>query len=158
MQAHCVMKAKMKHEGVQNQSALLLTKWFRSVLRRIQVAKVMSEGQPEQDPTFAVDSEDEPPQPPVHYHSRTFDSRLKTLSGKKIVYPINDDSDRIWAKRMDWVLDQHIEHSKDELRNCEEDFKAVLGRSRSSTISDQEHIKWLQGQLNTAHKRIRSLL
>ena len=52
MQAHCAMKAKMKldaDDGDRNHSALLITKWFRSVLRRVKDAKVTLEEQPESE-------------------------------------------------------------------------------------------------------------
>jgi hypothetical protein len=49
MQAHCAMKAKMKLDGDRNHSALLITKWFRSVLRRVKDAKVTLEEQPESE-------------------------------------------------------------------------------------------------------------
>ncbi len=59
MQVHCTMKTKMKLEGGQNQSALLITKWFRTVLRRVKDAKVTSEEQPKQDHVPFLESEDE---------------------------------------------------------------------------------------------------
>jgi hypothetical protein len=36
---------------------------------------------------------DSPPPPPAHYPSLTFDSGLDTSSGKKSVYPVNDNHD-----------------------------------------------------------------
>ena len=49
MQAHCAMKAKMKLGEDRDHSALLITKWFRSVLRRVKDAKVTLEEQPESE-------------------------------------------------------------------------------------------------------------
>jgi hypothetical protein len=74
----------------------------------------------------------------VHYPSCAFDTGLDTSSSNKIGYPVNDDRDRIWATRMGWVINKHLEHwqAKDELHELVVDCKtSLLQSSRRSAAS-----------------------
>jgi hypothetical protein len=78
------------------------------------------------------------------------DTGLYTSSDKPMIYLINDDRDRRWAKRMKCVIDQNRKHERDDLHQAERDFKQRLN-------SDQRHIQSLEEQLERARKQLRAL-
>ena len=79
--------------------------------------------------------------------------------GEEITYRVDDDRDRIWARRLEWVVDQHLDRAEDELNQLQADFEAVLRQSKEARERkfDQVHIADLYRQLETAHMRLRAL-
>lgn len=79
--------------------------------------------------------------------------------GEEITYRVDDDRDRIWARRLEWVVDQHLDRAEDELNQLQADFEAVLRQSKEARERkfDQAHIADLYRQLETAHMRLRAL-
>ncbi len=56
------------------------------------------------------------PVPPCfNYPYRFVSSVQKNSKGDEILFPVNDDRDRQWAKRLDWVVERHLDRAEDEL-------------------------------------------
>ena len=113
------------------------------------------------DPTVCESSASEPPTVtgPVHYPWGFVSSQLMNSKGEEITYRVDDDRDRIWARRLEWVVDQHLDRAEDELNQLQADFEAVLRQSKEARERkfDQAHIADLYRQLETAHMRLRAL-
>ncbi len=76
--------------------------------------------------------------------------------GEEIVYPVEDDQDRIWARRLEWVVDQHLDRAEDEQNQLQRDFEAVLRQYKQALERkyDQTTISYLSKQLDTACETI----
>ena len=113
------------------------------------------------DPTVCESSASEPPTVtgPVHYPWGFVSSQLMDSKGEEITYRVDNDRDRIWARRLEWVVDQHLDRAEDELNQLQADFEAVLRQSKEARERkfDQAHIADLYRQLETAHMRLRAL-
>jgi hypothetical protein len=81
-------------------------------------------------------------------------SQLMNSKGVEIFYWVNDDRDRKWAWRLEWVVKQHLYRpgGKDELDQLQQ-FGAALRQCKDARERkyDQEHIADLYKQLETAH-------
>ena len=55
------------------------------------------------EPTVSDSSPSGPGTNPVHYPWGSVSSLLMNSKGEEIVYPVEDDRDRIWARRLEWV-------------------------------------------------------
>ena len=108
---------------------------------------------------------DEPPIPsdhstrhkrkrPVHYPWPFVSPQLLNTKGEEIYFPVVDDKDRCWARRLEWAIDHHRDLDEAELNGLQAHFEKVLRRSRDH---NQLYIKSLQQQLESAHKRLREL-
>jgi hypothetical protein len=86
-------------------------------------------------------------------------SLLMNSKGEEIIYPVEDDQDRIWARRLDWVVDQHLDRAEDEQNQLQRDFEAVLRQSKQARERKYDHatISYLSKQLDTARETIRAL-
>ncbi len=84
---------------------------------------------------------------------------LMDSKGEEIIYPVEDDRDRIWARRLEWVVDQHLDRAKDEQNQLQRDFEAVLRQSKQARERkyDQATISYLGKKLDTARKTIWAL-
>jgi hypothetical protein len=80
--------------------------------------------------------------------------------GEEIIYQVEDDRDRIWARRFEWVVDQKLDRPEDEQNQLQRDFEAVLRQSKQARERkyDQATILYLNKQLDTARKTIWVLL
>jgi hypothetical protein len=80
------------------------------------------------EPTVSDSSPSGPGTNPVHYPWGSVSSLLTNSKGEEIIYPVEDDRDRIWARRLEWVVDQHLDRAEDELEQnqLQRDFEAVL--------------------------------
>ena len=65
----------------------------------------------------------------------------------------------IWARRLEWVVDQHLDRAEDEQKQLQRDFEAVLRQSKQARERkyDQTTISYLSKQLDTARETIRAL-
>jgi hypothetical protein len=72
---------------------------------------------------------------------------------------MEDDLDRRWAWRLEWVVDQHLDRAEDEQNQPQRDFEAVLRQSKQARERkyDQKHISYLNKQLDTARRTIWAL-
>ena len=117
--------------------------------------------QQENVPEPAVsDSSPSGPKPnPVHYPWGSVSSLLLNSKGEEITYPVEDDRDRIWARRLEWVVDQHLDRAEDEQNQLQRDFEAVLRQSKEARERkyDQATISYLSKQLDTARETIWAL-
>ena len=100
---------------------------------------------------------------PRSFHSdypyRFVSSLLKNSKGEEILFPVNDDRDRQWARRLDWVVERHLDRAEDELDQLQADYIKVLCRSKEASERryDKEHIADLYTQLEAANQCLRDL-
>ena len=95
----------------------------------------------------------------VHYPYRFVSSLLKNSKGEEILYPVNDDRDRQWARRLEWVVKQHLDRAEDDLDELHADYIDVMRQSKEAHERkyDQRHIADLYKQLDTANRALRDL-
>ena len=86
-------------------------------------------------------------------------SQLKKANGDEIFYPVNDDRDRQWARRLEWVVKQHLDRAEDDLDELHADYIDVMRQSKEAHERkyDQRHIVDLYKQLDTANRALRDL-
>jgi hypothetical protein len=113
-------------------------------------------------PTDCESSASEPGGKPLHYPWGSVSSLHMNSKGKEIIYRVDDDRDWIWARRLKWVVDQHLDRAEDEQSQPQSNFEAFLRLSQSKEARerkyDQEHIAYFDEQLETAHRTIWVLL
>ena len=111
------------------------------------------------EPTVSDSSLLGPGTNPVHYPLGSVSSLLMNSKGEEIIYPVEDDRDRIWARRLEWVVDQHLDRAEDEQKQLQRDFEAVLRQSKEARERkyDQATISYLSKQLDTARETIWAL-
>jgi hypothetical protein len=83
-------------------------------------------------------------------------SLLMNSKGEEIVYPVEDDRDRIWARRLEWVVDQHLDRAEDEQNQLQRDVLRQYKQARERKY-DQTTISYLSKQLDTARETIWAL-
>ncbi len=71
------------------------------------------------EPTVSDSSSSGPGTNPVHYPWGSVSSLLMNSKGEEIIYPVEDDRDRIWALRLEWVVDQHLDRAEDEQKQLQ---------------------------------------
>ena len=69
--------------------------------------------------------------PCFHYPCHFVSSLLKNSKGDEIIFPVNDDRDRQWARRLDWVVERHLDRAEDELEELHADYIGVDPRERA---------------------------
>ena len=96
--------------------------------------------------------------PCFHYPYHFVSSLLKNSKGDEILFPVNDDRDRQWARRLDWVVERHLDRAEAELEELHADYIDVLRRSQraSERRYEKEHIADLYKQLETANRLLRA--
>jgi hypothetical protein len=70
--------------------------------------------------------------------------------GDEIIYRVEDDRDRIWARRLEWVVDQHLDRAEDEQNQLQRDFEAVLRQCKQARVRnyDQATISYLVSMIS----------
>ena len=96
---------------------------------------------------------------PVLYHWQFVSPQLLNSKGEEIFYPVVDDTDRSWARRLEWAIDCHRDLAEADLNRLQAEFERVLRTSREAVgrRDDRFYIKSLQKQLECAHERFRNL-
>ncbi len=82
-----------------------------------------------QEPTVHDSSALEPGTNRVHfpkYPWGSVSSLLMNSKGEEIIYRVEDDRDQIWARRLELVVDQHLDRAADKQNQLQRDFEAVL--------------------------------
>ena len=69
----------------------------------------------------------------MHYPWGFVSSQLMNSKGGEIFYRVNDDRDRKWARRLEWVVKQHLDRAEDELDQRQQEFEAVLRQCKEHT-------------------------
>ena len=94
---------------------------------------------------------------PVHYPWQFVSPQLLDSKGEQIFYPVVDDTDRTWARRLEWAIDCHRDLAETDLNGLQAECESVLRTSREAVdrSNDRLYIKSLQEQLDSAHKRFR---
>lgn len=94
---------------------------------------------------------------PVHYPWQFVSPQLLNSKGDQIFYPVEDDNDRSWARRLEWAIDCHRDLAKADLNALQAEFERVLRTSREAVgrSDDRLYIKSLEERLESAHKRFR---
>ncbi len=97
--------------------------------------------------------------PPATLHSpfSFVSAQLTNSKGDKIFYPVTDDRDRQWARRLKYAIDRHREIADDDIVELNSNFSAVLRESKESHERkyDQAYIADLEGKLAAAFKTMR---
>ena len=62
----------------------------------------------------------------VHYQWKFVSSLLKNSKNEEIVFPVNDDRDRRWARRLEWAIEEHLDRAKADMDQLQTDFEQVL--------------------------------
>jgi hypothetical protein len=85
--------------------------------------------------------------------------QLLNSKGEQIFYPVMDDTDRSWARRLEWAIECHRDLAEADLDGLQAEYERVLRTSRQAVgrRDDRLYIKSLQEQLECAHKRFRNL-
>ncbi len=75
----------------------------------------------------------------VHYPWKFVSAQLKNSKNEEIFFPVNDDKDQNWARRLEWAADEHRDLADADMDRLQTDFKQVLRQSKrfifGSTIS-----------------------
>jgi hypothetical protein len=84
---------------------------------------------------------------------------LLNSKGEQIFYPSMDDTDRSWARRLEWAIECHRDLAEADLDGLQTQYERVLQTSLEAVgrSDDRLYIKSLHEQLECAHKRFRNL-
>ena len=84
-------------------------------------------------------------------------SQLKNSKSEEILFPVNDEQDCRWARRLEWVIKEHLDRAEDDLDKLQADYEAVLRRSQEAHERryDQAYISDLTKRLDAANKSLR---
>ena len=84
-------------------------------------------------------------------------AQLSNSKGDEIFYPVNDERDREWARRLEWAIDRHRDIAEDDLEELHQDNLAVHRESREvhQRKYDREHIAELNKRLAATNKALR---
>lgn len=66
---------------------------------------------------------------------RFVSSQLMDSKGQDILYQVNSDNERKWARRLEWAVDQHLDRAEDDLEELHADFNDVLRQSKEAHTS-----------------------
>ena len=97
---------------------------------------------------------------PIHFPWQFVSPQLLDSKGEQIFYPVVDDTDRSWARRLEWAIDCHRDLAEADLNGLQAEFETQLRTSREAVVGrkdDRLYIKSLQKQLECAHERFRNL-
>lgn len=96
---------------------------------------------------------------PMHYPWQWVSPQLLNSKGEQIFYPVVDDIDRSWARRLEWAINSHRDLAEADLNALQAEFERVLRTSREAVgrRDDRLYIKSLEEQLASAHQRFREL-
>jgi hypothetical protein len=91
------------------------------------------------------------PQRHFHYPWRFVSAQVSNAKGE-IFYPVNDNRDRQWARRLEWVIEQHRDLAEDDLDEMETEMR----QSKQGIFRkyDQEHIATLNRRLDRANQAL----
>jgi hypothetical protein len=54
----------------------------------------------------------------------------KNLQGRGDLFPVNDEQDGRWARRLKWAIKEHLDRAEDDLDKLQSDYESVLRQSR----------------------------
>ncbi len=93
---------------------------------------------------------------PVDYHWDWVSPQLLNRKGEEIYYPVVDDNELSWARRLEWAINYHWDLAQSDLNGVQAECELVLRRSLRVAFRryEQHYIKYLQAQLEDAHKRL----
>jgi hypothetical protein len=93
-----------------------------------------------------------------HYPFSFVSAQLTNSKGYEIFYPVTDDRDRQWARRLGYAIDRHREIAEDDIEELHADFFAVLRESKEphERKYDQAYIADLEGKLAAASRQCAS--
>ena len=94
---------------------------------------------------------------PVDYPWDWVSPQLLNRKGEEIYYPVVDDADRAWARRLEWAINHHRDLAQSDLNGLQAECERVLKRSQSAAVrrDERHYIDSLKAQLEDAHKRLR---
>jgi len=82
----------------------------------------------------------------------------KNSKNEEIVFPVNDDRDRRWARRLEWAIEEHLDRAKADMDQLQTDFEQVLRRSKEVHFRKyyERRVVELEEMLESAHRRLRA--
>ena len=94
---------------------------------------------------------------PIDYPWNWVSPQLLNRKGEEIYYPVVTDTDRSWARRLEWAIEHNRDIAQSDLNCLQPECERVLRRSQSAAVRRDEryYINHLQAQLEDAHKRLR---
>jgi hypothetical protein len=102
----------------------------------------------------------QPPEPVYfHYPGKFVSAQLKNAKGVEIVFPVKDNRDREWARRLEWAINEHRDIAEEDLDQLTKDYADVVRQSKEAHERkyDQQHIAALHERLERQNQRFRNL-
>ena len=102
----------------------------------------------------------QPPEPVYfHYPGKFVSAQLTNAKGVEIVFPVKDNRDREWARRLEWAINKHRDIGEEDLDQLTKDYADVLRQSKEAHERkyDQQHIAALNERLERQNQRFRNL-
>jgi hypothetical protein len=72
----------------------------------------------------------QPVQQDFRYDWKFVPLQLRNAKGVEIFYPVNDDWDREWAKRLQWAIEKHRDFAQDDMDKPQKDYEDALHQSK----------------------------
>lgn len=93
-----------------------------------------------------------------YYPWKFVSAKLTGCKGNEIFYPVNDNRDRQWARRLEWAISKHCDIAEHDLDELQRDYEKVLRRSKEAHERryDQQHIAELNARLERANTTLRT--
>ena len=93
----------------------------------------------------------------ANYPWTSVSTQLKNSKGE-ILYPVSYDSGRLWARRLEWVVETHLDRAEADLDQLQADYEEVLQTSETVRFRkhDQQRIVHLKNALEQARKPLRA--
>jgi hypothetical protein len=92
----------------------------------------------------------------VHFPWKFVSSELKNYKGEEILFPVNDEQDRRWARRLKRVIKEHLDRAEDDVDKLQSNYESVLCQSREAHERkyDQAYISNLTKRLDAANNSL----
>jgi hypothetical protein len=83
--------------------------------------------------------------------------RIENSKDEEIFFPVHDEQDHRWARRLKWVIKKHLGPAEDDLNKLQSDNESVLRQSREAHKRkyDQAYISDLTKRLDASNKSLR---
>ena len=102
--------------------------------------------------------EPQPMSPPSQYPWSFVSAQLTNAKGNEIFYPVIDNRDRQWARRLEWAIKQHRDLAEDDLDELQAEYEDVIRQSKEAHERnyDKKEIVMLNKRLEQANQALRT--
>jgi hypothetical protein len=102
--------------------------------------------------------EPQPMSPPSQYPWSFVSAQLTNAKGNEIFYPVIDNRDRQWARRLEWAIKQHRDLAEDDLDELQAEYEDVIRQSKEAHERkyDKKEIAVLNKRLEQANQALRT--